>query len=244
MKYPHQVFAIAAGALLLASYAGAQTTTPDPSSPEAASSRHQREATGTTAPETSPQGQADTGSTRPSSSSTPHQREAMKSGSMEPAPEPGSTGGQDAMTFMTKAAQDGMTEVQLGKLAQKSAQSKEVRSFAEHMVTDHSKANDELKSLGKAKGFDAPKQLDAEHQAVVSKLSGKSGADFDAAYMDEMVKAHGKAIALFKGAQKSDDAEIAAFAKKTLPTLQEHKKMADSLQPKIKTASAESSNKE
>jgi putative membrane protein len=168
----------------------------------------------------------------------------MRSGGMERAPEPGSTGGQDATTFMTKASMDGMTEVQLGKLAQKSAKNKDVRSFAEQMVTDHSKANDELKSIGKNKGFEPPKQLDSEHQALVSKLSGKSGADFDSAYMDEMVKAHGKAIALFKDAQKSSDPEIAAFAKKTLPTLQEHKRMADSLQPKIKTASAGSNKRE
>jgi putative membrane protein len=185
MKKRHHVFVLAASALLLASYAGAQA---------------------------------------PSASDR--------------------TGGQDATTFLTKAAQDGMTEVQLGKLAQKSAQNKEVRSFGEHMAKDHGKANDELKSIAKTKNFDPPKELDAEHEAVISKLSSKSGADFDAAYMDEMVKAHGKAIALFKDAQKSSDADIAAFAKKTLPTLQEHKKMADSLQPKIKTASAGATQKE
>src|SRR5690349_1268395 len=101
MRNRHQVFVLAASTLLLATYAGAQTNQTDPTSPEAASSRHQREATGTTAPETSPQGQADSSSTQPSSASTPHQREAMRSGGMERAPEPGSTGGQDPTTFMT-----------------------------------------------------------------------------------------------------------------------------------------------
>jgi len=245
MKNRHHVYVLAASALLLTTYAGAQTpSTADPTSPGAASSPHQRDATGTAAPETSPQGQGAASGTQPSSASTPHQREAMKSGNMEHHSAPGSTGGQDPKTFVKKAALDGMTEVELGKIAQQKSQNPDVRSFAERMVKDHSKANDELKSVAKKKGYEVPAKLDDEHKAMVTKLSSKSGAAFDSAYAAAMDKDHAKAVALFTDAQQSSDQDLAAFAQKTLPTLEEHKQLADSLAPKTKTASSESTDKE
>jgi putative membrane protein len=132
-------------------------------------------------------------------------------------------------TFVEKAGQDGMTEVQLGKLAQQKANDADVRSFGSRMVTDHGKANAELTSIAQKKGLKVPTKLDAEHSSMVEELSGKSGAEFDALYSHHMSEAHTKAISLFTDASKGSDAELAAFAKKTLPTLQEHKKMADSL---------------
>jgi putative membrane protein len=210
MKSRHQVFALAAGALLLASYAGAQT------------------------PSTSDQTRP--GATSPGAASTPHQHEAMQSAS--------NTGGQDPKTFVKKAALDGMTEVELGKIAQEKSQNADVRSFAAQMVADHSKANDELKSIAKKKGYEVPAKLDAEHKAMVTKLGGKSGADFDKAYAEAMDKDHMKAVALFTDAQKSSDSDLAAFAQKTLPTLEEHKQLADSLDSKTRSASSESKDKE
>jgi putative membrane protein len=246
MKNRHQAFVWAASALLFTTYVGAQTpSTQDPTSPGAASSPHQRDATGTAAPEATPQGQEDSSSTQPSAASTPHQREAMKSGNMEHRTStPGSTGGQDPKTFVKKAALDGMTEVQLGKIAQEKSQNPDVRSFAERMVKDHTKANDELKTLAKRKGYDVPAKLDAEHEAMITKLGGKSGAVFDSAYAQAMDKDHAKALALFTDAQQSSDPDLAAFAQKTLPTLEQHKQLADALSPKTKTASSEANDKE
>jgi putative membrane protein len=132
-------------------------------------------------------------------------------------------------TFVKKAAQDGMTEVAAAKVALSKSQDPAIRSFAQRMVTDHSKANAELASIAKAKGLDAPKELDAEHQAMVDALSAKSGAEFDREYSSHMKMDHSKAIALFEGASKSPDADLAGFAKKTLPTLKEHKKLAEKL---------------
>jgi putative membrane protein len=132
-------------------------------------------------------------------------------------------------TFVEKAGQDGMTEVQLGKLAQQKASDADVKSFGARMAADHGKANGELTSIAKQKGLKVPTKLDAEHSSMVEELSGKSGAELDALYTHHMSEAHTKAISLFTDASKGSDAELAAFAKKTLPTLQEHKKMADSL---------------
>jgi putative membrane protein len=131
--------------------------------------------------------------------------------------------------FVQKAALSGMAEVELGKVALTKSQDSEVRAFAQRMVADHGKANKELETIAKAKGLMAPKSLDAEHQSHVKMLSEKDGAEFDRAYSQHMNMDHSKAISLFEGASRSTDAELASFAKKTLPTLKEHKQMATKL---------------
>ena len=132
-------------------------------------------------------------------------------------------------TFVEKAALDGMTEVELGKLASSKSQNPEVKKFADRMVKDHGQANAELEALARAKNVPMPKKLDAEHQSLVDNLSGKSGAEFDSTYAQHMASDHAEAITLFEDATKLGDAEFASFAKKTLPTLKEHKRMADRL---------------
>lgn len=131
--------------------------------------------------------------------------------------------------FVQKAAQDGMTEVQLGKVALEKSSNPQVRDFAQRMVADHGKANMELAALAKQKGIDAPKELDAEHAAMVEKLEAQDGAAFDTEYSRHMNMDHKKAISLFEAASKSPDADLAGFAKKTLPTLKEHKQLATKL---------------
>jgi putative membrane protein len=132
-------------------------------------------------------------------------------------------------TFVMKAAQDGMTEVEAGKVALMKSQDPTIRSFAKRMVDDHGKANAELASIAKAKGIDAPKELDAEHQAMLDTLSAKSGPEFDREYSQHMNMDHSKAIALFESASKTSDPDLASFAKKTLPTLKQHKQLAEKL---------------
>jgi putative membrane protein len=131
--------------------------------------------------------------------------------------------------FVKKAAQDGMTEVEAGKVALSKSQDPEIRSFAERMVADHGKANAELATIAKSKGINAPKSLDAEHKAMVDSLASKSGKDFDRAYAEHMNMDHTKAISLFESAAGSNDKDFASFAQKTLPTLKEHKQLAEKL---------------
>ncbi len=135
----------------------------------------------------------------------------------------------DPAKFVNKAAQGGMTEVALSKAAASKSQDANIRQFADKMVQDHTKANDELAGIAKKKGLEVPDALDAEHQAIVQKMSNKSGSQFDQAYAKQMKLDHAKTVALFEGAAKSSDTDLAAFAKKTLPTLKEHKQMADKL---------------
>jgi putative membrane protein len=131
--------------------------------------------------------------------------------------------------FVAKAAQSGMAEVELGRLALLKSRDTAVREYAQRMVTDHSKANAELATIAKTKGLEPPKDLDAEHQAQFKALRAKEGAEFDKAYSEHMNMDHSKAVSLFESASKSSDADLAGFAKKTLPTLKEHKQLAQKL---------------
>jgi len=97
------------------------------------------------------------------------------------------------------------------------------------MAQDHGKANDELMKLASDKGVQPPGALNAAHQRDADKLSKLSGAEFDRAYMKQMVDDHKKTIASFQRASKSaKDAEVKAFASGTLPTLESHLQMAQS----------------
>ncbi len=220
-RTPLLIAALAATAVASAQTPQPPTGTADPS---AASSPHQRAATGASDSEAPA-----TGSPEADAASTPHQHE---SASMKPSGAKLKMARQDGAvptTFVKKAAQDGMTEVQLGKLALQKSQDAKVREFANRMVADHSKAGEDLASLAKSKNIDVPATLDAEHQSIVQTLTSKSGAAFDTAYSQHMKADHSEAIALFEGASKSSDKDLAAFARKTLPTLKEHKELADQL---------------
>ena len=105
------------------------------------------------------------------------------------------TGGD---AFMIKAAQGGMAEVELSRMAVTKAQNAEVKKFAQMMIEDHTNANTELKSVATKKGVTLPTQTDAEHKAVMDKLTALSGAEFDKAYVQAMVDDHKKTVDLFQ----------------------------------------------
>jgi putative membrane protein len=125
--------------------------------------------------------------------------------------------------FIKKAALGGMTEVRLGEIATEKARQPAVKEFGAMMVKDHSKANTELKALAKSKNVELPADLDSKHQSTVDRFSKLSADEFDKAYVKEMVEDHKKDVAEFEEAAKSaKDAEVKAFAEKTLPTLRTH----------------------
>lgn len=129
--------------------------------------------------------------------------------------------------FAEKAASGGMAEVQMGKLAEKNGHSADVKKFGKKMVSDHTKANKELMALAKKKNLKLPTAMTSEQQATYDKLAAMKGADFDSAYMDAMVKDHDEDVADFKKeADGGQDADLKAWAGKTLPVLQTHDDMA------------------
>lgn len=136
--------------------------------------------------------------------------------------------------FVMKAAMGGMAEVKLGEMASQRASNDEVKQFAQRMVTDHGKANNELKDLAARKNVTLPTEIDAKHKATHDRLIKLSGADFDREYMREMVKDHDKDVAMFeKASQSSRDADLKNWAAQTLPTLREHQKMARDIASKV-----------
>jgi putative membrane protein len=219
-------------ALLATTAAGAGQSSPPSSSPDpaAASSPHQRSVTGSDGPEAPAEGSAG-----PGAASSPHQQDAMH-GNQNHHGMAADHDGADPTTFVTKAAQGGMTEVALSKAAATKSSDPSVKKYADQMVQDHQKANDELSAIAKKKGLNVPASLDAEHQAVVQKINNKSGGEFDQAYGKQMAMDHAKTVALFEGATQSTDTDLAAFAKKTLPTLKEHKQMAAKLPGAVHSA--------
>jgi putative membrane protein len=126
-------------------------------------------------------------------------------------------------TFMKKAAKGGMMEVAMGRLAEQKAQSEDVKSFGKRMVTDHSKANDELKKIAAEKNVKLPEK---EH-----KVSWSS----DKGYMDAMVKDHEKDLAEFQEeAKNGSDPDVKKFAEDTAKVVQEHLDLAKQIQSKLK----------
>ena len=126
-------------------------------------------------------------------------------------------------TFMMNAAKGGMMEVDMGKMAAQSAQNADVKKFGNRMVTDHSKANNELMSLAKEEGVSLP----------AAKAPGKWKSDKN--YMDDMVKDHQKDLAEFqKEAQSGTDPDVKAFAAKGAKMVSSHLKMAQETQAKVK----------
>ncbi|MEW6704488.1 MAG: DUF4142 domain-containing protein [Pseudomonadota bacterium] len=130
--------------------------------------------------------------------------------------------------FMKKAAESGLAEVQASQLAATKATHTQVKSFAQQMVDDHTKANDELKALAGAKGVELPAEPSMAQKAKLKLLQGAEGADFDKRYARDFgVKAHEDTVSLFqKESRRSKDAEVKAWADKTLPKLQHHLEMA------------------
>src|SRR5436190_23629768 len=142
-------------------------------------------------------------------------------------------GGADGV-FVKKAAQGGIAEVELGKLATQKASSDDVKQFGQKMVDDHSKANDQLKQVASQKGMDVPSDLAPKDKAEMDHLSKLSGPAFDRAYMRHMVMDHTKDAAEFKKeANSGSDQDIKRFASNTLTTIQDHLKMAKEVNAKM-----------
>ncbi|HEX3536126.1 MAG TPA: DUF4142 domain-containing protein [Stellaceae bacterium] len=131
------------------------------------------------------------------------------------------------LDFMKKAAEGGMAEVELGKLAQQNAEDAQVKQFGQRMEQDHSKANQQLTSIAGQKGVQLPKQLDAKDQKELDRLSGLKGPAFDRAYMRMMVQDHDKDLKEFQHeTQAAKDPDLQNFAQQTLSVIQQHDQMA------------------
>lgn len=133
--------------------------------------------------------------------------------------------------FMMEAASGGLMEVELGRTASTAAVSAKVKTFGKMMVTDHTKANTELKAIAAKKNVTLPTAPTGMHQTHISEITAKNGADFDKAYVDMMVNDHKEDVSKFEDeAKNGKDPDVKAFASKTLPVLQKHLKSIQAIQ--------------
>ncbi len=138
--------------------------------------------------------------------------------------------------FFTDASQGGMLEVELGKIAAEKGSNPDVKAFGQRMVDDHSKANDQLKDLATKKSVKLSASLSPSKKQMVAKFNKLSGAAFDSSYMSHMVTDHKQDVAEFqKEAKNGKDSDVKAWAESTLPTLQDHLKMAQETNTKLHT---------
>ena len=137
--------------------------------------------------------------------------------------------------FMVQAASGGLLEVQLGQIAQQNASAAAVKQFGKMMVSDHTKANNELTALAKQKNIVVPSAPGEDAQEHINKLQQSKGKDFDRDYVSLMVDDHKEDIEQFeKAAENAKDPDIKALAVKTLPVLKHHLQMIQSIQNGMK----------
>lgn len=139
---------------------------------------------------------------------------------------------------MVDLAQANFAEIETGKLALEKSQNEDVKKFAQHMIDEHTKAQQELQTLAQSKGVKLPDGTDLQHKTMATAMKALSGNTFDNQYMKRVgVNDHQRTIELLQKAQKSQDPEIKAMADKMIPTVQSHLKMAQDTQAKAASAS-------
>lgn len=139
--------------------------------------------------------------------------------------------------FVDHAAQAGMAEVAMGRLATVRGNHAQVKSFGQRMVDEHGKANQELKALLESKGVRLPQETERAHERDANRLGKLEGAEFDREYMKHMVTDHEKDVKDFERASKeAKDPELRAWAAKTLPVLQQHLALARSTRDQVDAA--------
>lgn len=125
--------------------------------------------------------------------------------------------------FAQEAAQGGMVEIELGKLAQMNAGSNVVKEFGAMMVRDHTAATTTLQGLASQKNIELPNKLDSGNAKLVEDLARLNGEEFDKQYISKTIIEHGDAIVVFKeAAANCTDSDLKDFAATLLPTLEMH----------------------
>lgn len=141
----------------------------------------------------------------------------------------------DDREFFTKAAQGGIFEVKMAQMVVGKTQNPEVKAFAQRMITDHTKANDELKALAAKKGVTLPMDVSDAQREDQDELAKLTGADLDKEYVSMMVADHNDDVDEFgEQATEANDADLKAFAAKTLPVLQSHQAQIKEIKSKMK----------
>jgi putative membrane protein len=151
----------------------------------------------------------------------------------------------DTREFVTRIGVAGLAEVELGKLASERAMDADVKAFAQMMVRDHSRANNELSKIASQLNIQVPTELDPMHRELAERLSKVKGAEFDREYMAAMVKGHEDVAGLLRSFTSSDrpigtsgrargEQSLMEWAMKMMPTVERHLERARQIQQRLK----------
>ncbi len=136
--------------------------------------------------------------------------------------------------FAIQAAQGGLAEVKLGKLAASQAQNSDVKAFGQQMVDDHTHANNQLKAVAQTENMTLPSDMNSHQQTMFDRLSKLSGSEFDREYVNSMVKGHEQDVKDFgREAKGGKDPQMKSFAAETLPIVQGHLQKIKLIQSQI-----------
>jgi putative membrane protein len=136
--------------------------------------------------------------------------------------------------FVTDAGKGGKGEVELAQDAVSHASNADVKAFAQKLIDDHGKANQELAQLAATKGVTIPTEMVAKMKEAKERLMKLTGKSFDQAFIKQMVEDHTNTIKMFEDEAKiAGDSDVKSFIDKTLPTLREHLKRAKELETKL-----------
>jgi putative membrane protein len=144
--------------------------------------------------------------------------------------------------FIDHAARGNQAAIDVGRLAEQKAESPEVKSFAQRLVNDHRKANEQLMQIAQKQGVELPTGLDEEQQDLRARLEKLDGAAFDRAFVDAEVKGHQKDVQYYQTESSHlQDPQLRSFAQQALPVLQEHLQMAEEAQSQVGASGSSSS---
>jgi putative membrane protein len=136
--------------------------------------------------------------------------------------------------FLKEASTVNQKEIEFGRLGQRQASNDRVRQFAQKLIDDHTRAQDELTTLARSKNVQIASQLPQEHRQMVDKMNQMQGAEFDREFIKHMIQGHEQAIQKFdQHARTGEDAQLKAFAQRTLPILRNHLQTARDLQTNL-----------
>jgi len=138
------------------------------------------------------------------------------------------------LNFINTVAEGGLTEIKASTVAQNTSQNPRVTAFAKMMIADHTKVSNELSELAKIKFVDKATKINEAHQAMIDSLSKLSGAGFDQAYMEMMVKDHEAAVKLFAHTSSNKNRAVRDLARKFLPTIKMHLDSAKAINAGLK----------
>lgn len=150
-----------------------------------------------------------------------------------PMPAPGTAmGPMTPANFVALAGASGLFEVESSRLALDQSRHDQVRTFAQHMVTDHTQANQQLAALARQQGIAVPATPSPSQQGMMDQMKSLTGSDFDRQYMQAQVLGHQETVQLYDAASRSTTQGMEpfrAFAAEKLPILQQHLQMAQSI---------------